>query len=107
MFEKFRRYRRYSISAQAVIRRMDSGSPEELTTSVNNISQGGMGVYSSVQMEKATPVSVELLFHSLEGIKKDLLEGKIASICSHGNDFFVGIAFDREISYEHFVEIVG
>jgi hypothetical protein len=107
MFAMFRRYRRYSISAQAVIRRRDTGSPEGLTTQVNNISQGGMGVYTSVCMEKATPVLVELQFHSFEGIRKDVLEGRIASVSSQGNDYFVGIAFDREISYDRFVEIIG
>lgn len=107
VFEKFRRYRRYSISAQAVIRRMDAGSPEGLTTQINNISQGGMGVYTSVCIEKATPVSVELLFHAPQGVKKDTLEGRIASVCSQGSDYFVGIAFDREISYDRFVEIIG
>jgi hypothetical protein len=58
-------------------------------------------------MEKATPVSVELLFHSPAGTGKDILVGRVASVSSHGKDFFVGIAFDSEISYDRFVEIIG
>lgn len=108
MLEDIRRWPRYSISARAVIKRRDAGCPEGMTTQVTTISQGGMGFYSDVFMEKATPVSVELLFHALEGsTKKDVLEGRIASISSQGNDYYVGIAFDREISHERFVEIVG
>lgn len=108
MVENFRRYPRYSISAKAVIRRRDAGTPEGMTTQVTTISQGGIGFYTDVFMEKATPVSVELLFHVLEGKKdKDVLDGRIASICSQGSDFFVGIAFDKEISYDRFIEIIG
>lgn len=107
MNNNFRKYRRYSVSAQAVIRRRDVGSLEGLTTQVNNISQGGMGVYTNVHMEKATPVSVELLFHCPDGIGKDIFLGRVASVSPLGKDFFVGIAFDTEISYDRFVEIIS
>ncbi|MCL5022657.1 MAG: PilZ domain-containing protein [Nitrospirae bacterium] len=108
MFENFRRYQRYSISAGAVIRRQDAGSPERLTAQVTTISQGGMGFYTDVPMEKATPVSIELLFHPFGAAAgNDVLQGRIASVCSQGNDYYVGIAFDREISYDRFVEIIG
>jgi hypothetical protein len=106
--ENFRKYPRYSISAKAVIRRLDAEKSEGLTTQVTTISQGGMGFYTEVFMEKATPVSIELLFDVLERKKdRDVLEGRIASICSQGSDYFVGIAFDKEISYDRFVEIIG
>lgn len=92
----------------AVIKRRDAGSPEELDTRVTTISQGGMGFYSSVPMEKATPVFIELQFHASEGtMRKDVLEGKIASISAQGKDYYIGIAFEREISYDRFVEIIG
>ena len=108
MFENFRRYRRYSISARAVIRRRDSASPEGLATQVTTISQGGMGFYTRVFIEKATPVSVELFFPAPEGLaKKDIFEGRIASVCPQENDYFVGISFDGEISYDRFSEILG
>jgi hypothetical protein len=58
-------------------------------------------------MEKATPVSVELFFYGADETGGDILEGKIASICPQEGDYFVGIAFDREISYDRFIEIMG
>jgi hypothetical protein len=105
MIKNYRRYQRYSICVRAVITRRDEGSPERLTAQVNTISQGGMGFYTSVLLEKATPVSVELMFDSPEG--PDILEGKIASVCSQGNDYFTGIAFDTDISHDRFVELIG
>ena len=107
MNDNFRRYRRYLVSGQAVIKGYDTRSPWGLTTQVNNISQGGMGVYTNVRMEKATPVSIELLFHCSNWIGKDVLAGRVASVSSIGSDFFVGIAFDNEISYDRFEEIIG
>ena len=107
MFENVRRYRRYSVSAKAVIRRLDAASPDGLLTQVTTISQGGLGFYTDAIMEKATPVSVELLFPGVEESQKDVLKGRIASVCSQGKDYFVGIAFDKEISYDRFVEIIG
>jgi len=104
MYENYRRYQRYSISARALITPRDIGSPETLTTQVTTISQGGMGFYADVPLRKNTPVTVELLI-GRPGM--EILEGKIASICLEGNNYFVGIAFDRDISYERFIEIFG
>ena len=56
-------------------------------------------------MGKSTPVTVELLINAIGRI--DILEGKIASICSQEKDYFVGIAFDTAISEERFAEILG
>ncbi len=105
MFKNYRRYPRYPIYAKAVITRLNSGSQERLTTQVNNISQGGMGVYTQEHMKKNTPVSVKLLFHGMAA--EDILEGRIASVCPQENDYFVGIAFNLEIPYDRFVEIVS
>jgi hypothetical protein len=102
MHENYRRYQRYSVSARALLTRRDTGSPERLTTQVITISQGGMGFYASTPLEKTTPVSIELLIGN-PGL--EILDGKIASICSQGDNYFIGIAFDREIPYERFVEI--
>jgi hypothetical protein len=104
-FKNYRRYPRFSILGKAVITRRDEGSPGRLTAMVNTISQGGMGFYTDVFFEKTTPVSVELLFDSSD--TADALPGRIASICSQGKDYFVGIAFDREIPYERLAEMVG
>jgi hypothetical protein len=107
VFENYRRYQRYSVSAKAVIRRLTAESQEGLTTQVNTISQGGVGFYTSVCMERATPVSIEFLFGSLQGMEKDIFVGKIASVCSQGKDYFVGVSFEREISYDRFMDIIG
>lgn len=105
MIKNYRRYQRYSICAKAVLIRLIDGSPEKLTVRVNTISQGGMGFYSDIFLEKATPVSVELMVDSPEG--PDILEGRIASVSSQGNDYFTGIAFNKDISYDRFVGIIG
>jgi len=105
VFKNYRRYPRFSIFAKAVITRRDAGAPGKVDAMVNTISQGGMGFYSEVLLEKTTLVSVELMIGSSEGA--ETLEGRIASICPQGKDYFMGIAFDREISYERLAEIVG
>jgi hypothetical protein len=107
VFENYRRYQRYSVSAKAVIRRQVAETQEGLTTQVSTLSQGGMGFYTDVLMEKATPVSIEFLFSALQGVKQEVLTGRIASVCSQEKDYFVGIAFDREISYDRFMEMTG
>ncbi len=105
MTENYRRYKRYSICAKAVLTRQGDGSPERLTVQVNTISQGGMGFYTNVRLEKATPVSVELVLDPPGG--QDVFEGRIASICPQGNDYFTGVAFTSDISYDHFVGLIG
>jgi len=105
VFENYRRYPRYSVCAKAVLRRLIDGSPEKLTVLVNTISQGGMGFYTDVFLEKATPVSIELMVDSPGG--PDVFEGRIASVSPQGKDYFTGIAFNEDISYDSFVGIVG
>ena len=108
MYKEFRRYPRYPISTKAVVTMLDDGSHERLTTQVITISQGGMGIYTSVLMKKAALVSVKLLLYARDGaVQEDVFEGKIASVCLQENDYFVGIAFDREISYDRLVDIVS
>ncbi|MBI1812009.1 MAG: PilZ domain-containing protein [Nitrospirae bacterium] len=107
-YKEVRRYLRYPVSTKAVITRKDEGLSERLTMQVINISQGGMGVYSNMFMKKAAPVSVELLSYAHDGMTKaDIFEGRIASVCSQGRDYFVGITFDREISYDRFIDIIS
>jgi hypothetical protein len=101
----YRRYPRYSVNAKALITRRDKSSPEKLTTQINTISQGGIGFYSNTFLGKSTPVTVELLLDTIGLI--EILEGKIASICSQEKDYFVGISFDEAISDERFAEIFG
>jgi hypothetical protein len=103
--KEYRRYPRYSVNARALITRRDESSSEKLTTQINTISQGGIGFYSNTFLGKSTPVTVELLFDSADRI--EILEGRIASICTHDKDYFVGIAFDMAISADRFAEIFG
>jgi len=37
----------------------------------------------------------------------NVFAGKIASICSQEKDYYMGIAFDHEISFDRFIEIIG
>jgi hypothetical protein len=105
MTENYRKYQRYSICAKAVLIRQGGISHERLTVQVNTISQGGMGFYTSVLLEKAAPVSVELVVDTPGG--RDVFEGRIASICPQGNDYFTGIAFNKDISYDRFVGLIS
>ncbi len=107
MFESFRRWQRYSISAKALIKRRDDGSPKGLIGQVTTISQGGMGFYTDILLEKSTPVSIELLLQAMDGSKQDVIEGRIASVCANGTDYFLGIAFDTEIPHDRFFGLVA
>ena len=105
MYREYRRYPRYSVSARALITRRDESSPEKLTAQINTISQGGLGFYSTTFLGKSTPVTVELLIDAAGRL--DIIEGRIASICTQEEDYFVGIAFDKAISEDRFTEIFG
>lgn len=105
MHNDYRRYPRYSVSARALITRRDESSPEKLTAQINTISQGGIGFYSNIFFGKSTPVTVELLVDAFG--RFEIFDGKIASICLQGEDYFVGIAFDEAISDDRFAAIFG
>jgi hypothetical protein len=112
MFENYRRYKRYSVSARALIDISHNNSKRRLTTQVNTISQGGMGFYSNALLKISTPVSVDLLIlppGEMDILQSKLahLKGKIASISSQGENYYVGISFDMEIPYENFSAIIG
>jgi len=101
----YRRYPRYSVNARALITRRDESSPEKLSAQINTISQGGIGFYSDTFLGKSTPVTVELLVDAVG--RTEIIEGKIASICSQEKDYFVGISFDKAISDDRFAAILG
>jgi hypothetical protein len=101
----YRRYPRYTVNAKALITRRDKSSPEKLTAQVNTISQGGIGFYSDTFLGKSTPVTVELLIDAVG--RTEVLEGRIASICTQEQDYFVGISFDEAISEDRFEAILG
>jgi hypothetical protein len=101
----YRRYPRYSVNARALITRRDVRSPEKLAAQINTISQGGIGFYSDTFLGKSTPVTVELLVDAVG--RTEIIEGKIASICSQEKDYFVGISFDKAISDDRFAAMLG
>lgn len=107
MFESFRRWQRFSISTKALIRRRDKGAPKGLIGQVTTISQGGMGFYSDTLLEKATPVSIELLLQAVDGTRNEIIDGRIASVCTSGDDYFLGVAFDREIPHDKFFGLIS
>ena len=105
MYNDYRRYPRFSVNAKALITRRDESSPEKLSAQINTISQGGIGFYSDTFLGKSTPVTVELLVDAVGGT--EIIEGRIASICSQEKDYFVGISFDKAISDDRFAAILG
>ena len=105
MHNDYRRYPRYSVNVRALITRRDESYPEKLTTQINTISQGGIGFYSDTYLGKSTPVTVELLVDAVG--RTEIIEGKIASICSQEKDYFVGISFDKAISDDRFAAMLG
>ena len=105
MHNGYRRYPRYSVNVRALITRLDESPPEKLTAQISTISQGGIGFYSNTFLGRSTPVAVELFIDAVGRI--GILEGKIASICSQGKDYFVGISFDKTISDDCFAAIFG
>ena len=105
MYNDYRRYPRFSVNAKALITRRDESSPEKLSAQINTISQGGIGFYSDKFLGKSTPVTVELLVDAVG--RTEIIEGKIASICSQEKDYFVGISFDKAISDDRFAAILG
>ena len=105
MYNDYRRYPRFSVNAKALITRRDESSPEKLSAQIITISQGGIGFYSDTFLVKSTPVTVELLVDAVG--RTEIIEGKIASICSQEKDYFVGISFDKAISDDRFAAILG
>lgn len=105
MTEYYRRYQRYSISAGAVVTRRDAGPQDRLNAQIVTISRGGMGFYADRSLEKATPVTIEFLSEAMRNM--GVLEGRIASIFCQDDDFFVGIAFDREIPIDRFSAVIS
>ncbi len=94
-----RKYQRYSYIATAALRIKEKEDTGPITVMVQNISQGGMGVFLEHAVENGTPVSVEVNFISSLGAEvKDTINGKVSSIAERDGLNFVGISFDEELS---------
>ncbi|NOY39314.1 MAG: PilZ domain-containing protein [Nitrospirae bacterium] len=101
--------------ATAVVEARNDKNPEPIETMVASISQSGMGVYAYAPLEKGTPVTIEISFISVRGIKEnDTAEGRIVWLSKMGKIYFVGIAFDEDLNpvrqprlYEHFFKVIS
>ncbi len=115
MIRNLRRHHRYPILATAVVEVKNDKNPEPIEAMVSSISQSGMGVYSYVPLEKGTPVTIEITFISVKGIKEnDTAEGRVVWLSKMGKIYFIGIAFDEELNpvrqsrlYEHFWKVIS
>lgn len=82
------------------------GDTDELDSQVNNISQGGMGVYTELPLMESTPVTVEISFTSYDNLViRHILEGSVVSLTKQDDQYFMNIAFDKTISHEDFMKM--
>ena len=104
----FRRFHRYQVFAKAVVKAKYESGQAMLESQVNNISQGGMGVYTESPLMKSTPVFVELSFPPSDNVMEEtVIEGSVASLTEHDDHYFMGIVFDKVISHENFMKIIN
>ncbi|HEB75235.1 MAG TPA: PilZ domain-containing protein [Nitrospirae bacterium] len=110
-----RRHHRYPILATAHVSPREGGDVQPIETMVASISQSGLGVYSYSPLKTGTRVRIEITFISVKGVKeKDTTEGRVVWLSGMGRLYFIGIAFDEELSpakqprlYEHFFKVVS
>ncbi len=90
--------------ARAVIRRSAVESQEGLTAQINTVSQGGMGFIQMSLWRK--PLRSPLSYCPVPvWIWRNILEDCLGLIS--GKELFYGISFEREISYDRFIEMIG
>jgi len=108
MAEGFRRYHRYQIIGEAVIIPRRESGLKPISSQVNNISQGGIGIYTDVPLEMSSEVRVKLLFleDNLRG-EENLLNGRVAFLSKNDDQYFLGISFDHAITYELFMKMIN
>jgi hypothetical protein len=114
MISETRRYRRYPFVATAVLLLTSENMQQRITTLADNISLLGVGLRAYKPLDRGISTTVELAFMTMKGIReKDVIEGKIAWTARQEYHYYIGIAFDKEISrernpklYEHFVRVI-
>lgn len=98
MKNRTRKHQRYQYIASAAIRAIKSDADPD-TVMVNNISLGGMGVYSEKQYDIGVEISIEVNFISMYGSEvKDTIYGKISSVAKKDDLHFIGISFGEELN---------
>lgn len=107
MYSKYRRYHRYNVIATALVKTKTQGKRKRLSTQVNNISQGGMGLFTTYPLMKSTPVSVEVSLISMDdNDQKNVIEGTVASLVRDKDHYFMGIEFNDVLSHESFMRMI-
>lgn len=99
MSEDNRIYDRYPFMATINLR---CNSPldenKTLNAFVANISQKGIGLYSSNSMCPGSPISLELTYTDVTGnMNTNLIEGEIAWEKKQSNHFFAGVSLYNEL----------
>jgi len=108
MAEGYRKYHRYQIFGAALLIPRCTMKTKPIASRVNNISQGGMGLYTKIPLEMDTEVCVELSFLDAgDRGEKSVVNGKVASLAENDEQYFVGISFDTEISYDRFMKMIS
>ncbi|GBD99112.1 PilZ domain protein [bacterium BMS3Abin07] len=93
-----RKHHRYPYIASAAIRERNIADAEPVTVMVNNISEGGMGVFIETPFKKGTKVSIEVNFINLYGSEiKDVIHGEVSGLTERDTLYFMGISFDKKI----------
>ncbi len=107
MPESMRKYHRYQVFAKAIVRLKGWTKKQGFDGQVNNISQGGMGVYTDIPFDSHIPVSVELPFPPSDDVTAtSTLSGRVASLRKYDDLYFVGIAFDHVIPHDRFMKMI-
>lgn len=107
--ENDRQHLRYPISATARIKVKDKADapPIETVLAIANISSAGLGLYSYAPIATGASVEMDITFISPGGLtRSDSVHGKIiwsselGRTGEKGGLYFIGIAFDHELSPE-------
>lgn len=108
VMQGYRKYQRYQVSGNAVVIPRFKRGEQPIASRVNNISQGGIGVYTDVPLEKSTKVRIKFSFlGDPETGEESIIDGKVASLSENDHEYFLGIAFDQDISYDRFMKMIN
>ena len=101
MFEDKRLHRRYPLFAQVAIKRKSESEEAAIEGVASSISEGGLGVYTSVPIRIGTDISFDIDFLGAEGKKEtDTVEGQVVWLSKQGDVYFVGIFFKETLNPE-------
>lgn len=91
---------RYEFLATAEVY-SEGDSHKRLTAIVENISKNGLRLRTYDPIKIGTKVSIQLTFTIRTGGKaRSLLKGRVSRLYRKNDNYFMGIAFDREITLD-------